>query len=201
VKTAFIIALANFLCAFTAIAQVNSGPKVRGTFCVSVDDESKLFVNGTELCENELDHDGQSPELELKTGDRIVVQLVNKGGPKHFFLAFLSSDQKTVISFRHTNFRIIPELNITDFKPDQMASWQKYAKEEKGKHKKPFPFKTPRKWCGATRISAFSPARLRARCCKATADRSETGFSPANAPPAPQSKSGAVGPPTAGTPH
>ena len=88
--------------------------------------------------------ESRTPELDLKTGDRIVVQLRNDGDKRYFMLVFASSDGQTVVSFRNHDFKIVPEIGITDFTPDQMQKWTKFAKQEK--HKAVLPIKSYSEW-------------------------------------------------------
>jgi hypothetical protein len=111
---------------------------VKGRFYVSVDDGASIYVNGRQAHGTGIGL-SRSGEVDLKVGDRVVVQLHNDGGPKHFFFLFASSDGKSVFSFKHSNFRIAP-LDITDFTPSEIRAWSKPAKEIKGRPK--FPVKS-----------------------------------------------------------
>ncbi len=104
---------------------------VKGVFYVSVDDACTIFVNGEQKFEADIGG-SESPEMALKVGDRVVVKLRNDGGARHLMLVFASSDRKTVVSFKHTDFRCVVGADVEDFTPDQFRSW-KMAKEEKGK--------------------------------------------------------------------
>jgi hypothetical protein len=112
---------------------------VKGTFYYSVDDRATVYVNGQKamFCDR---GEGRSPEMELKTGDHVVVQLVNDVGPRWFCLVFASSDGQSLVSFRAHDFKIIPDLAVTDFRPEQLQGWTKYAKAER--HKSTIPVKS-----------------------------------------------------------
>jgi hypothetical protein len=114
-----------------------SAPPVKGTFYVTVDDECTIFVNGQKIYHAKVG-ESRSPETELKVGDHLVVQLLNKTDGRHFLMVFASSDGHTIFSFKHHQFKIIPDIDATDFKPDQFASWP-MAKEEKQKKAKKLP--------------------------------------------------------------
>lgn len=102
---------------------------IKGTFYVSVDDKCTLFVNGQSAYQAKLGQ-SRSPEMELKVGDRIVVQLQNDGDKRYFTFLFAASDGQSIISFKHRDFKIVPDIGVTDFSPEQFASWTKFAKEE-----------------------------------------------------------------------
>lgn len=112
---------------------VSTEPPIRGTFYVSVDDSCTIFVNGVKAYHTGIGVN-RSPELEVKIGDRIVVHLQNDTDGRHFIFLFASSDGQKVVSFKHENFRIVPDIGVTDFTPDQFQQWTKSPKE--GKHNK-----------------------------------------------------------------
>ena len=119
------------------LPSTNTPAPLTGVFYISVDDAATIFVNGQEKYKAGIG-ESHSPEMELKAGDRIVVELRNDGDGRHFMLVFCSSDQKTIVSFKHLDFRCIIG-DAKDFTPDQFHNW-KTAKEEKGK-KPGFPIK------------------------------------------------------------
>ena len=116
---------------------------VTGTFYVSVDDAATIYVNGKKIHDAGV-HESRSAELVLSQDDRIVVQLRDNGGGHQFMMTFVSTDRNTVISFRHRNFKNIPDLDVTDFTVGDFQRWTKFAKEEK--HKAVFPFKDYSEW-------------------------------------------------------
>ncbi len=125
-------------------AQLPGGPEeppIKGTFYVSVDDGCTIYVNGQKVYKAGLG-ESRSPEVELKVGDRVVVELRNKTDGRHFNFLFASSDGQKVVSFRHTDLKIVPDPGVTDFTPVQFMSWQKYAKEEKKKKPTNLPVKS-----------------------------------------------------------
>lgn len=127
--------LASTLLSIPCLAQLpgTTPPKgVTGTFYVSVDDGAKIFINGQQVHDAGV-NESRSGELELSVGQRIVVQLRDDGGGHRFMMAFVSSDRQTVISFRHRDFKIVPDLDATDFTPAEFLKWPKYAKDEKRK--------------------------------------------------------------------
>ena len=80
--------------------------------------------------------------MELKVGDRVVVELRNDSDGRHFLFLFASSDGGTVVSFKHHDFKVVPDLNVNDFTPDQLKLWTKYAKEEKQDNAEKLPVKS-----------------------------------------------------------
>jgi hypothetical protein len=114
-----------------------SAPPIKGTFYVTVDDECTIFVNGKEVYHAKIG-ESRSPETELKVGDHLVVQLLNKTDGRHFLFCFVSADGKTIFNFKHHQFKIVPDIDVTDFKPEQFSSWPT-AKEEKQKKAKKLP--------------------------------------------------------------
>jgi hypothetical protein len=105
---------------------------IKGTFYISVDDAATIFVNGQKVYYAQIG-ESRSPELELKEGDHIVVELRNDTDGRHFIFLFASSDGNSVISFRSHDFKIVPDIGVTDFTPEQFQKWTKYAKVEKQK--------------------------------------------------------------------
>jgi len=122
-------------------AQLPGAPEpapIKGTFYISVDDAATIYVNGQKAFSAPIG-ENRSPELELKVGDRIVVELRNDTDGRHFIMLFASSDGQTVISFKQHDFKIVPDIGVTDFTPEQFQQWTKYAKEEKQKKAKKLP--------------------------------------------------------------
>jgi hypothetical protein len=112
---------------FRVEAQFNE-KSAKGSFYVSVDDAATIFVNGIKV-----HHAGigetRSAEIELRTGDRIVVQLRDDGGERRFVMVFASSDGQSIVNFRNNDYKIIPDLGITDFTPEQFEKLKKSAKD------------------------------------------------------------------------
>ncbi len=102
---------------------------VKGTFYVSVDDGATIFINGQKFYDAPL-NESRSPETQLKTGDRIVIHLRNDSAGRRFLMAFAGSDGQTIVSFQARDFRIVPDLGVTDFTPEQLAKWTKQPKAE-----------------------------------------------------------------------
>ena len=138
--------IASCFIALHCHAQTLTGepPKnVTGTFYVSVDDGATIYVNGKKVHGAGIG-ESRSGELVLSQDDRIVVQLRDDGGGRRFMMTFVSTDRKTVVSFRHRNFKNIPDLDVTDFTVKDFERLTKFAKEEK--HKPVFPFKDYSEW-------------------------------------------------------
>jgi len=137
-KLTLFLALLTLHCS----AQLPNTPKpIKGTFYVSVDDACTIFVNGQNVFQAGFGQ-SRSPELELKVGDRVVLQLRNDSNGRHFIFLFASSDGQAVISFKHRDFKIVPDIGVTDFTPEQFQKWTKFAKEEKQKNAAKLPVKS-----------------------------------------------------------
>jgi hypothetical protein len=142
-KFAFLLCLLALLAllALPCAAQSITNPTapVSGSFYVSVDDHCTIFVNGEKVYHGNLGS-SRSPETSLKVGDRVLVHLSNDMGPRHFLVAFASSDGKQVISFKRSDFKLIPEVGVNDFTPAQFQGWANpkgVAKAQKHKPKLP----------------------------------------------------------------
>jgi hypothetical protein len=88
----------------------------------------------------------QTSELLIEPGDRIVAHLVNTGGPKKFAMIFVSSDQKTVISFRNQMFNVIPDPTKTDFKAKEFEELRKFAEQLSRKEVPVFAYNNSAEW-------------------------------------------------------
>jgi biopolymer transport protein ExbD len=111
------------------LANTREQKSATGTFYVSVDDMAKIFINGTKVFEANAG-ESRSPQVELKNEDRVVVQLENKVGTRRFMLVLASSDGETIVSFKHSDFKIVPDIDVTDFAPADFQKWSKFAKQE-----------------------------------------------------------------------
>ena len=111
-------------------------PPLTGTFFVSVDDWATIFVNGQKIFHTGLGAT-KSAETTLKPGDRVLVHLGNDMGPRHFLLVFATSDGKSIVSFKHTDFKIVPDVDVSDFTLEQFQQWTANAKELKHHPKLP----------------------------------------------------------------
>jgi len=134
-KTPSLALLALSTLLSTALSQLPDAPTpppIKGTFYVSVDDAATIYVNSQKAFEAKFG-ESRSPELELKAGDRIVVELRNDTDGRHFIFLFASSDGNSVISFKQHDFKIVPDIGLTDFTPEQFQKWTKFAREEKQK--------------------------------------------------------------------
>jgi hypothetical protein len=127
---------------------------VKGKLYVSVDDRATFFVNGTNVYTAN-GGESRSPEIELKTGDRLVIQLVDFGGDRHFIALFASTDGSTILSFRAHDFKIVPDLDVVDFTPEQLKQWNKYGKLDRGKPSLPIKSSSESIW-GDTKSSIIA---------------------------------------------
>ena len=136
-----------FALAIRAIAQLpgNSPVKpVTGTFYASVDDHATIYVNGQKT--HQADYGAKrSAELNLKVGDLVLIDLKNDRDARGFLLVFRSSDDTTLINFRRADFKIVPDLDVTDFTADQFKRWTKTAKSSPRKEMD-LPFKNYSEW-------------------------------------------------------
>ena len=136
-KLALLLCLLALPCAAQSIT--NPVLPVTGSFYVSVDDSCKIFINGEKFFHGNLGS-SRSAETVLKVGDRVLVHLTNDVGPRHFLVAFASSDGKQVISFKRSDFKLVPEVGVNDFTTAQFEGWANpkgTAKAEKHKPKLP----------------------------------------------------------------
>lgn len=124
-------------------AQLPAKP-ITGTFYASADDHATIYLNGQKA--HQADYGAKrSAEMTLKVGDRIVIQLINDSGPKGFLLTFKSSDDATLVNFRRADFKIVPDIDITDFTGEQFKRWTKIAKPSPRKELG-LPFKNSSEW-------------------------------------------------------
>jgi hypothetical protein len=64
-------------------------------------------------------------------------------GPRHFLVAFVSSDGKQVISFKKADFKLVPEVGVNDFTAAQFQGWASPKGTAKAqKHKPKLPVKS-----------------------------------------------------------
>lgn len=120
---------------------------LKGKFFVSVDDSADILINGASFHHAGL-NESESPEMELKAGDRIVVKLKNTLGKGRFMLLFMSSDRKQMVNFTTRSFKILSDPEMKDFTPADFAGFRKQAKDVTGDFGKPYmlPFKSSSKW-------------------------------------------------------
>ena len=134
-----------FFMTSSVMAQLVSFP-VKGKFHISVDDTATLFVNGRQLCRVGI-NESASPETLLEPGDRVVVRLHNKGGPRRFAMIFVSPDQKVIISFRNQMCKIMPDVSKTDFVAREYEGLGKFAEQTNRKEAvRRFAFKNNAEW-------------------------------------------------------
>jgi hypothetical protein len=114
-----------------AHAQLPSAPKAyKGCFFVNVNDGVTLFLNGKEVFNFGVGTH-QSPDLEIREGDRIVARLRDQGGGCDFILAFRTGDEKSVASFKASDFKVAPNNTLTDFTVEEFKDWKKHARKIK----------------------------------------------------------------------
>jgi len=86
-----------------------------GRFYVDVDDAATLYVNGTKLYRAGVGA-SYSGETSINVGDAIVASLENFKGPSRFRLAFVTTDRRSVVVFKASDFKQLgmqPILEIT----------------------------------------------------------------------------------------
>ncbi|MCX7824186.1 MAG: hypothetical protein N2689_01330 [Verrucomicrobiae bacterium] len=129
------------------LTELNMTPKpgdqpVVGRFYVSVDDAATIFVNGRQVAHAGI-NESSSPETTLRIGDVIAIHLVNKGGPKRFKMVFVSNDNRTVISFRHGEYREVglqPHGSVTK---EMVLNCSKRVNPQRGRQPKLHPGQLP----------------------------------------------------------
>ncbi|MDI1314042.1 hypothetical protein [Prosthecobacter sp.] len=124
-----------------------TAPAIKGKFFVSVDDEAVILLNGAQVHQANL-NESESPEFELKAGDRILVKLKNTLGKGRFMLLFMSTDRAQMVSFTAGSFKLLPDSTVSDFTPADFAGFKKQAKAVQGEFAEPYmlPFKSSSKW-------------------------------------------------------
>ena len=127
----FLLALAITCHCEAQIAPPPGPSPVRGAFLAFIDDHATVFINGNKIFHGNLGT-SRSPDTQLCVGDRLVAHLLNDGGPKQFLLVFASSDGNTIASFRASDFKIVPEVGVTDFTAEQYSKWTQAAKNLPG---------------------------------------------------------------------
>jgi hypothetical protein len=135
------------LFSFVSFAETPPSAGVKGKLFVSVDDKADIFINGAEFHHAPL-NESESPEFELKPGDRIVAQLKNTLGKGRLMLLFMSADRKQMVAFRKTSFKILADPTQKDFTAADFAGFKKQAKNVTGDFGKPYllPFKSTSEW-------------------------------------------------------
>jgi hypothetical protein len=135
ILTVFLAFVATLSCEAQFASTLNDR-SLSGTFYVSVDDAATIYINGSKFYGVGIG-EHRSPETELKTGDRIVLHLRNDTAGRRFRMVFAGSDGQTIVNFRARNFKIVEDLDVTDFKPEDLSKWTKYAKDGGGKNNLP----------------------------------------------------------------
>ena len=126
-------------------APPNAG--LNGKLYCSVDDEAQILLNGVVLQHAGLG-ESQSPEVLLKSGDRIVVKLKNVLGKGRFMLLFVTDDHKQIAAFRRPSFKILSNPEKNDFTATEFEHFPKQARSVTGEFAKPYllPFKSSSEW-------------------------------------------------------
>jgi hypothetical protein len=128
-----------------AVAQLISFP-VKGKFYISVDDTAHVYVNNRLLYKAAIGESSSSETL-LEPGDRIVVKLFNKMGPRKFAMIFVSTYQKTIVSFRNQMCKIIPDAEKTDITEKEYRDLKQFANQDHhGEMVRRFGFKNNAEW-------------------------------------------------------
>lgn len=106
-------------------AQAPNG--ITGQFWVNCAGNAVLFLNGQEFLKGGTGT-FKSEKVTIKPGDRIVVQLKKTGnGKPAFYACMISEDDSIVASFRHGDFKIINDIAVTNFTPQDYNSLKKSA--------------------------------------------------------------------------
>lgn len=111
-------ALLAFCCTLKAQI-VAPGAPIKGSLHVAADDNSIIYLNGSEVFRtrySEKQKVSVSEPLTLKAGDRLVFRVHNLGGPKGLLVQFVSSDRKTLIQFPRSSYRVFADPQATDFR-------------------------------------------------------------------------------------
>ncbi len=114
-----------------------------GLLFVQVDSNATLFLNGTKIGSPKFRTEKFA--VTLQPGDRIVARLSNlhAKGNGYFMLLYLAPDHQSQISFRAVNFKILPDVEMTDFTGDQFSSFGHQVLVRSGSEEKQiyFPYK------------------------------------------------------------
>jgi hypothetical protein len=114
---------------------------VKGKFYYTLDDEARIFVNGTETLHLTRGA-GQSKDISLKAGDRVTMQLKNVGGEKFLRLLFVAEDRSVMLPIIRNSFKCLPDPEAKDFTEADWQRYPKFAKEISDKKTETFPFKS-----------------------------------------------------------
>jgi hypothetical protein len=117
---------------------------VKGKFYAVVDDGAVVFLNGTEVFQIKLKNGEmqESQEVTLKAGDRLTMQLSNKGGGKFLRLLFMATDRSVMLPVTHRAFKCLPDGFAKDFTEADWQRNQKVAKEIRDRTTESFPIKS-----------------------------------------------------------
>ena len=144
--------IATFFCILSchSFAQLAPAliPPSKGKLFISVDDKAVIFVNGTEVHKGDLG-ESEFSDIELKPGDRIVVNLKNTLDKHRFMMLFMSNDRKQMVSFTSRFFKILPDPLAKDFAATDFAQLRQQARDVRlGDYTKgyPLPFKSTSEW-------------------------------------------------------
>ena len=145
-----ILCVLLLLVGIKANAQLNAPSTqmgVKGNFHVWVDDNADFYLNGKKIHAAPYQL-SQSPEVELKVGDRLVVHLLNKLDKRAFMALFLSTDKTQVIAFKMRDFKQFEDATTTDFTQNQFLSLNKSPKPVDAHFRKLYflPIKSEAQW-------------------------------------------------------
>lgn len=143
-STKHLAPLAFFLLALTSagFAQLSKEPQaVTGRFYVAVDDAATISINGKEVFAA-THGESKSEELTLKEGDHLVVKLRDDGGERKFVMALVATDGKSMVNFTGSDFRIVPDVGVTNFTEAEYKGWSKRGKNIGKPGEKLLPVKT-----------------------------------------------------------
>ena len=129
--------------------------RIKGRFYLFADDVAKLSLNGQEIAEAEWRKGGanvaQSKEVEIAPGDRLFLDLHNRGKAKGAILAFLSTDRRHGVSFRAEDFKIVLDRTKKNLDARDIEALTRAAERVSYEHdKNPLPFANGSDWLWGT---------------------------------------------------
>jgi hypothetical protein len=138
----------------SAFAQ-GSGSPVQGRFYIQIDDDMSLYLNGKMI------HHGdygvsETRQVALSPGDRLVVDVENKGGPYGLKMIFVSRDRKTIINFGVDSFRLLHDPDKKDFTAREYEGWKEPAHQGYKMFHSHLTFKNTAQWVWGEKRSGIS---------------------------------------------
>jgi hypothetical protein len=120
-----LVAALLHLLAAGSMAQAPSG--LEGQLWVTTRSQVTVYLNGKEVLKA-TDGTGKSDAVALKPGDRLVLKLHKTGnGNPVFLMCALSTDESLLCNFRNTDFKVVPDVGLTDFADADFQGWKKAA--------------------------------------------------------------------------